>query len=194
VVLGWAGLGTSFLVVVSGSLDGRSVTTSLGCWVLRSLFLSPSSSMPLISGSSLRFAEICKFLGLGFTAAAPVDLGLFLVSFRFSMFVFCIVVCMLFCVTVLVYQRLWVASDVALLRWFCFINPKGSGYGSITRKGCLIINPKRYVTNVLESSLDLSSYAFKLERAFMLAAVFRVPLALGFCIVLAVDPFTEFKP
>ena len=52
----------------------------------------------------------------------------------------------------LVFQiRDWVVADVAYFAWFSFANPKG--FGSLTRKGCL-------VTNVLDSSLDLGSITY----------------------------------
>lgn len=72
----------------------------------------------------------------------------------------CFLCCFLFfCVSVLADQRLWVTSDVKVVR---FHKPERVWCsGSITRKGCSIINPKGSVTNVLDSSLDLSSYAFR---------------------------------
>jgi hypothetical protein len=55
--------------------------------------------------------------------------------------------------------RDWVVIDFwPFMPWYGFINPKGygsfnsKGYGSLTRKGL--------VSNLLDSSLDLSSYAY----------------------------------
>jgi len=50
----------------------------------------------------------------------------------------------------------------------------------ITQKDLVLSTRKGLVTDVLDSSIDLSSYAFMLERASMLAGVFREVLALGF--------------
>lgn len=157
-------------MVVGGSLDGGAfIVLDLGSLALLSDLLRSAGFLVLDSSSPRWWIWSC--------------FGFF-VLFFFVLF-------LIFCVSVFVEQRLWVSSDVTVVR---FHKPERVlCSGSITRKGCWIINLKGSVTNVLDSPLDLSSYASTLERAFMLAAVSRELLALGFCTVLAVNPFAEYK-
>jgi hypothetical protein len=67
----------------------------------------------------------------------------------------------------------------SFLRWFCFDNPKGSG--SIHPKGLVRLTRKGLVSDVLDSSLDMSFYALLARKSFLCLLLIRELLALGFC-------------
>ena len=88
-----------------------------------------------ISSSSCWNTQISRFLGLGFVAAAPLELELFWFLFCFSLLLrfvllFYVVFFFSFCCSEALGGKR--CGPFAVVR---FINPKGSGSGSITRKG-----------------------------------------------------------
>ncbi|RHN63546.1 hypothetical protein MtrunA17_Chr4g0059461 [Medicago truncatula] len=146
-------------------------------WVVLALGLCfDSRSLPLVricwfGGSSwfcLDTVRVCREVSCNFRRLLDLLCWLVVCFARFS------AVCSVF-VSEIRELRFWLRG------WFGFNNPKGPALVSITRKGLVMSTRKGLVTDVLDSSLDPSSYACMLERASLLAGVFRELLALGFC-------------
>ena len=62
-----------------------------------------------------------------------------------------------------------------------------------TRKSLVRLTRNGLVTDVVDSSLDLSSYALFCSKGHVMLVVIRELLALSFVSVLAVDPFDILK-
>jgi len=67
------------------------------------------------------------------------------------------------------------------------------GLVHLSQKGLVRLTQKGLVTDVLDSSLDLSSYALFCSKGHVMLVVIRELLALSFVSVLAVDPFDILK-
>ena len=103
--------------------------------------------------------------------------GYYVVSVRFGCFC---TVCgfILFVLCSCFDQRLGDRRRGLVLWWFGFVNPKGSV--TKTRKGLVRLTRKSLVTDILDSSLNLSSYVLLARKIFLCLLLFRELLALGF--------------
>jgi len=169
-----------FLVLVGGFLGGELGGSLQGRWWLSPCLPSWFQKSSPFKAFDLWSFQICwdlQFSWLPIRRLHADGLGFFLVFMFVGYFcTVCIVFVRIVCSLFLFDHRLGDRWRGLILR----INPKGSV--TKTRKGL--------VTNVLDSSLDLSSYMLFARKSFYACYWIKEPLALGFCTVLAVDPFT----
>jgi len=150
VVLCWVGDG--FLACLRTWFRSSSLFKDFDLWFLSGL---------------LKFAY---FLAFDLPPSRRWSCGCYVVSDRFGCF--CSVCCfILFILFVLVLIRDWVIGYVTL---FC------GGSVSWTRKGLIRLVRKGLVSDVLDSSLDLSSYALLARKSFLCLLLFRELSTLGF--------------